>query len=106
MPTTTASSRSPVTTDSASTPASLRSATTRSLGHFKPGRTPASESQASTAPNASAVVTRWARDTSILGLVSTENSRLDSGAALQLRPRLPRPALWYSAANTAFASAP
>ncbi|MDE0236041.1 MAG: hypothetical protein OXN95_02310 [bacterium] len=38
--------------------------------------------------------------------MSTENNRLDSGVALQLRPRLPRPTLWYSAANTASAAAP
>ena len=89
---------------SARIPASLRSSTTRSLGHFSRASTPVASATASASATATAIVTAPA--TGAGGRNSTDTSSALPGGATQLRARRPRPAVWWSATTTIPSPAP
>src|SRR5579875_833965 len=85
---------------SASTPASLRSPTSRSLGHFRSGAKPATACTAWRAARATAELTRCHRPGSRGGRRRTDTSSAVPGGASQRLPLRPRPAAWWSATAT------
>jgi hypothetical protein len=89
---------------SASTPASLRSSTTRSFGHLSPATTPVVSSTASAMARAAAIVVPSA--TGAGGRSRTDTSSEPPGGATHVRSRRPRPAVWWSATTTMPSGAP
>ena len=85
-------------------PASLRSPTSRSLGHFSSGRTPATSSHAAAAASADGLGQALRLDVAAgcprSGGNSIETRSEEPGGASQRRPSRPRPAVWWSATRT------
>ena len=95
---------------SARIPANLRSGPdpspghTRSFGHFNRGVTPARSATASDAARATVIVANPA--TAAGGRSSTVSISDAPGGASQVRPRRPRPAVWWSATTTVPSGSP
>ena len=101
MPTTTASPAA-----SARIPASLRSPTSRSFGHFRSATTPVVAATASAIATAAATTTSGARPAGARAAAAPRRAATRPGGALQVRPSRPRPARWWSATTTRPSGAP
>ena len=72
----------------------------RSLGHLSIGVKPATASTASAMASPAAIVRRCTESIAISGRSNTDMSSDAPAGATHVRPKRPRPALWWSATTT------